>query len=304
MRIVFMGTPDFSVPCLEALIYEKYNIVGVFTQTDKPVGRKQILTASPVKQKALEYGIPVFQPKSLKNDEAFNELKNLRPDLIVVVAYGKILPKNVLELPKYGCLNIHASLLPKYRGASPIQWAIINGETETGVTAMYMDEGLDTGDIIDSSSVAIDDEDTGETLHNKLSLLGAELLIKTVKNIVNSTVTRIKQGETTTEYAPIINKEMGKLDFNNSAICLNNLVRGFNPWPASYFIFNGLRIKVYKTEVISANEKEAGKLIITNNIPHIVCGDGNLLKLIEICPEGKKKMSGADAVKGRILNNE
>lgn len=303
MRIVFMGTPDFAVPCLEALINNGHIVTLCVTKPDMPVGRKQILTAPPVKNVAIKNDIKVFQPDNLKNDDAYNTILNEAPDVIVVVAYGKILPKNILDIPKYGCVNVHASLLPKLRGASPIQWSIVTGEKETGVTTMLMDVGLDTGDILLTAKTNISDSDNAQTLHDRLSCLGADLILETLNGLENGTITPIKQPDTDTSYAPIIKKEMGLLDFNKSARELFNLIRGFNPWPCCYFLYNNKRIKVFSAAIGGNTSLEAGKVEIINNKPFVACGDGILLELTEICPEGSKRMSGSAAVMGRIFNN-
>ena len=229
MKIVFMGTPDFSVPCLRALD-EKYGVCAVFCNPDKPVGRKHILTAPPTKVYANEHNIPVYQPVSLKTDDVYNQLCDIAPDYIVVVAYGKILPERIINLPKHGCINVHGSLLPNYRGASPIQWSIVNGEKVTGVTTMFMDCGVDTGDILLKKECEIADDDTYETLHDKLSELGAKLLIDTLDGLNNGEIKPIAQGECKC-YTPIITKEMGRLDFSKPAKEVYNLIRGLQPYP-------------------------------------------------------------------------
>ena len=226
MKIVFMGTPDFAVPCLKALIDNGHNITLCVTKPDMPVGRKQILTPPPVKTVAINYNLPVYQPTSLKCEDAYKIIADEKPDVIVVVAYGKILPKNILDIPKYGCINIHASLLPKLRGASPIQWSIVTGESETGVTTMLMDEGLDTGDMLLTAKTDILDSDNAETLHDRLSVMGANLIVETLTKIEDNSITPIKQTDVGTSYAPIIKKEMGLLDFNKPARELFNLIRG------------------------------------------------------------------------------
>ncbi len=296
-----MGTPEFSVPCLEALINSKENVVGVFCNQDKPVGRKQVITPCEVKLSAVKNNIPVYQPNTLKNEEALNIIKELNPELIVVVAYGKILPKSILEYPKYGCINMHASILPNLRGASPIQWSIVCGEKETGITAMQMDEGLDTGDILKQEKIAIDPNDNAGTLHDKLSALSAKLLTETINDLKDNKLNPVKQGECKV-YAPIINKKMGELDFiNKSSEELNNLVRGFNPWPCCSFIFNNRRIKVFETSVGPKTDNIPGTVFINNGKPFVACKNGSSLELKLICPEGSKKMTGSDAVKGRII---
>ena len=243
MRIVFMGTPEFAVPCLSALI-EKHDVIAVFTQPDKPKGRKQILTPPPVKEEALKHNIPVYQPKTLKDGEAFKLLSEIKPDVIIVVAYGKILPKEILELPRYGCINVHASLLPKYRGAAPIQWSIIDGEKETGVTAMQMDIGLDTGDMIKSASLTIGENETADELHDRLSALGAKLIIETLESVEDGTATLTKQDDSLSNYASMLSKDISPIDFTQSAQAVHNKVRGLNSWPSATAIMDGKRIKI------------------------------------------------------------
>lgn len=300
MKIVFMGTPDFAVPTLKALIENKHDVAAVFTQPDKPVGRKQILTSPPIKQVALENNIPVFQPTTLRDGTALEALKETNPDIIVVVAYGKILPEEILSLPKYGCVNGHASLLPRHRGASPIQWSIYCGDTVTGVTTMLMDIGMDTGDMLDTVSTDISADDTAQSLHDRLSLLGAQLMISTLKKIENGTVKPIKQDETKATYAPIIKKEMAQLDFNKSADTLVNEVRAFYGWPVAYFTLNGKRIKVHSATACKGDGSVAtvikadGELVIS-------CGESTALSLQIIQPEGSKSMSAKEMLCGRKI---
>ncbi len=301
MRIVFMGTPDFAVPTLEALYNAKHEIVGVYCQPDKPVGRKQILTAPPVKEFAVSKGLNVFQPVSLRNDEVYEELKNLSPDLIVVVAYGKILPENILKLPKFGCINGHASLLPKYRGASPIQWAIVCGEKVTGVTTMFMDVGLDTGDILETVQTEIYANETGEELFNRLSVLTAELMLSTIEKAQKGLLTPIKQLDENATYAPIIKKEMGLLDFSKDASELKNLIRGFNSWPVAYTFLNGKRLKVFSADIGEATEKTPSTVIKSGNTLQIACGNNTSIIFNEVQLEGSKKMQVSDMLKGNAV---
>ena len=233
MNIVFMGTPDFAVPCLRALLDAGYPVTGVFTQPDKPKGRGYQLAPPPVKEFALTQNLPVFQPKTMRDGEALEQLKGCNPDLIVVVAYGKLLPKEVLELPRFGCINVHASLLPKYRGAGPVQWSIINGEEKTGVTTMYMAEALDTGDMLESASLEIGENETADELMERLSHLGAELLISTVKKAEEGTLKPIPQDESLSSYVSMLDKEMARLDFNKPAKEVHNLIRGLSSWPCA-----------------------------------------------------------------------
>lgn len=295
MKIVFMGTPDFAVKSL-AEIAKVHEVAAVFTQTDKPVGRKQILTPPPVKVLAESLNIPVYQPPTLKDGKALDILKQISPDLIAVVAYGKILPKKILELPKYGCVNVHGSLLPKYRGASPIQWCIVSGDTVTGVTTMKMDEGMDTGDILETEETAIGEDETAGELFERLADIGAKLLVKTVKDLENGDVVPRKQQEDGVSKAPIIKKEMAKLDFSLNAKELCCAVRGYNPWPCAYFISDGKRIKVYKAKISEMSGKP-GTVLKADSSLIIACGNG-ALELTEVQPEGKKRMSASDMLRG------
>lgn len=301
MKILFMGTPEFAVPTLKALNESEHTVVGVFTQPDKAVGRKQIITPPPVKVYATENGLKVFQPTTLKTDEAFDIIKALDPDIIVVVAYGKILPKNILDYPKYKCVNGHASLLPRHRGASPIQWSIICGDKVTGVTTMLMGEGLDTGDMLLTSEIEIGDNETAEELHDKLSVICSNLMLDTLKGLEEGKITPIKQNDDLTNYAPIITKDMGLIDFSKSATEIHNLVRGFYPWPSAYFFINGKRIKVLKTEISDSCNKDYGTVIDSNGEFIIACGNNTSIKLITIQPESSKRMSASDYLKGHSL---
>lgn len=302
MRIVFMGTPEYSVKTLDALIKAGHEVVGVYAQPDKPVGRKKILTPPPVKVYATENNIPVFQPNTLKDEAVFEELKTLNPELIVVVAYGKILPENILSLPKYGCINGHASILPKYRGASPIQWCIVQGETETGITIMYMDKGMDTGDIIEIERVKIGDNETADELFERLSYISADLTVRTIEKISNGTAIRTPQCENEASYAPILTKDMAQMDFSKKAFELKNLVRGFYSWPCAYFYLDGKRVKVLKAEVADCSDKsEAGTVVCSDTKLLIACGDNTVLSLLEVQPEGSKPMNVSVMLNGRKI---
>lgn len=253
MRIVFMGTPDFAVPCLEALINSGNNIVGVVTQTDKPVGRKQSEFKAPaVKVAAMKYGIEnILQPTKVKTPEFLESIKELGPDLIVTVAYGRILTKAVLDVPRYGCINVHASLLPKYRGAAPIQWALINGDPKTGITTMFMDEGMDTGDILLTNEIDIGPDTNAEELFQMLKPLGAQTLLETLEALKNGSLTRKPQDNSKAVYVPMMTKEVGLIDWSKSSVEIHNLVRGTYPWPGAYTLYKGSRLKVWKTDVLS-----------------------------------------------------
>ena len=298
MKIVFMGTPDYAAVTLKKLIASDHEIAAVFAQPDKPVGRKQILTPPPVKVVAEENNIPVYQPKTLRDGEALEILKGINPDIIVVVAYGKILPEKILNLPKYGCVNGHASLLPKYRGASPIQWCIVCGEEKTGVTVMQMDVGMDTGDILTQCEVEIGEKETAEELFERLSVITAELLVNTLADLEKGNVTPQKQDEEKASYAPIIKKEMAELDFSKSAKELYNAVRGYYSWPCAYFFLGGKRIKVIKSEIGNETSKPAGTVVGNSDCLEIACGDGKSLKLLTVQPEGKGKMTAKEMLNG------
>ena len=293
MQIVFMGTPDFAVGALEALIAQGHEITAVVTQPDKAKGRSGQLQFPPVKECAVKHGIPVFQPRRIKTPEAIEELKKYPADVYIVAAFGQILSQEILDLPKYGCLNIHASLLPKYRGASPIQRVIIDGETQTGVTIMQMNAGLDTGDMISQGIVPLAVDETGGSLFDKLAEEGAELLIRTIPSIVDGTAVYTKQPEESpTPYAAMISKKMGLMDFSKSATELERLVRGMNPWPSAYTFLNGKTLKVWKCSVESGNcGKEAPGTItgVDKKGIHVACGTDKLV-LEEVQLEGKKRM--------------
>lgn len=300
MKIVFMGTPDYAVKTLEALIGAGHTVAAVFAQPDKPVGRKQILTPPPVKVCAQMYGIPVFQPRTLRDGEAEKIIRNISPDVIAVVAYGKILPTEILTLPRYGCVNGHASLLPKYRGAAPIQWCIVNGEKETGVTAMQMDEGMDTGDILETAVTEIGAEETAGELFERLSVIGAKLLVKTLADIENGNVTPIKQDESKATSAPIIKKEMAKISFHDmTADEVHNAVRGFYPWPVAFFISGGKRIKIIKSRVVNMRGT-AGAVLKSDNELIVACKK-EAVSLETIQPEGSKPMTAKQYLCGRPI---
>ncbi len=302
MKLVFMGTPDYAVNTLEALISAGHNVAAVFAQPDKPVGRKHIITPPPVKVCAENHGIAVYQPNTLRDGKAEEILKEIAPDAIVVVAYGKILPKEILNIPKYGCVNGHASLLPKYRGASPIQWCIVCGETETGVTAMKMDEGMDTGDILKTAQTEIGDEETAEELFDRLSGLTAELLVNTLSDLEKGNITPKKQDEEKASYAPIIKKEMAFLDFKNmTATEIHNAVRGYYSWPCAYFFLENKRIKVIKAAVADKTNAKAGTVVKSTDSLVIACKDGTAIELVTVQPEGSKPMTAKQMLCGRPI---
>lgn len=296
MNIVFMGTPDFAVPCLQKLLDAGYPVTGVFTQPDKPKGRGYKLVPPPVKELAMAHDIPVFQPASLRNDEAYELLKNCAPDLIVVVAYGKILPKRVLELPQYGCINVHASLLPRYRGAGPIQWAILNGESETGITTMYMGEGLDTGDMLEQVKTPIGENETADELYTRLSKMGAETLLVTLQKLEADALLRTPQDDSLSCYAPILDKSLCPLDFNKTARELHNQIRGLSSWPAATTTYKGKRLKVYESRLVSMSG-QPGEILDTKRFI-VACKEG-ALQLVSVQYEGGRRMDGDAFLRGR-----
>ncbi len=308
MKIVFMGTPDFAATSLEALIEANYNIEAVVTNPDRPKGRGMKMLYTPVKEVAISKSIPIFQPEKVRNNEDFiNKIKEINPDVICVVAYGKILPKEILDIPRYGCINVHASLLPKYRGAAPIQWAILNGDKETGVTTMYMDVGMDTGDMILTEKVQIDENETTGELWDRLSKIGGKLLVETLKQIENGTAPRIPQGNDFT-MAPMLDKEMSKIDWENkTAEEIKNLVRGLNPIMGAYTLLNGKKIKFWKVEVANNIGYDEDNIKIFRNGTVIISDprDGiyiktkkGILRVLEIQGENAKKMSIQDFLRG------
>lgn len=298
MRIVFMGTPEFAVPCLERLVADGHELVGVFTQPDKPKGRGHKMQFPPVKEKAIEYDIPVFQPTKMRDGEAFGIIDKLDPELIIVVAYGKIIPREILERPRYGCVNIHASLLPGYRGAAPIQWCVLNGEKKSGVTSMQMDVGLDTGDMLLKGEIEIDENMTAGELHDKLSVLGAEVMSKTIEKIANGTLEPKKQDDSLSNYAPMLSKELCPINWNNSAEKIHNQVRGLSPWPVATAVLDGKLYKIHKTVKVGKAKGRPGEIISCDGGISVCCGDGNAVKILVIQAEGKKAMSCEDFLRG------
>ncbi|MBI5874968.1 MAG: methionyl-tRNA formyltransferase [Deltaproteobacteria bacterium] len=305
-----MGTPEFAVPCLKALIESGEDVVAVVTQPDKPKGRGKHLTPPPVKELALRCDIPVLQPEKIKDELFINALKDLCPDAIAVVAYGKILPKAVLDIPPKGCINVHASLLPKYRGAAPINRAIINGEKETGITTMLMDEGMDTGDMLLTERVEIKDDDTAAGLRDRLKYIGAELLIKTIKGIESGTVKPIKQDDSQATYAPMLKKEDGRIDWTLKAEEIRNLIRGLNPWPGAHTRWEGKQIKIFKSSEFGVrsselrNEEPGTVINVSADGICVATGKGSLL-ITELQPENKNRMSATEFIRGyKIAKNQ
>ncbi|MBQ2319599.1 MAG: methionyl-tRNA formyltransferase, partial [Clostridia bacterium] len=299
MKLVFMGTPDFAVPCLEELIKAGHEIVGVFTQPDKPVGRKRVMTPPPVKVCAEKNGITVYQPDSVRTEESLSLMKELNPDCVVVVAYGKIIPSDMLKLPKFGFVNVHGSLLPKYRGAAPIQWSIIDGEKKTGVTTMQMDDGIDTGDMLEVSETEIGENETAGELFDRLAEMGGKLIVSTLSKLEKGELTPIPQDHEKSNYAKIISKEMALIDFNMSAENVFNLIRGFNPWPIAYTIIGDKRLKVFAAEKIGSVNGKSGEVVSSDGTLTVAFGDGNGLRFTDVQLEGSKRMSATEMLKGR-----
>lgn len=302
LKVLFMGTPDFAVPTLEALCNSDYEVIGVVTQPDKPKGRGKSVQMTPVKECALKYDIPVFQPVRIRDEENVAKLAKLDIDFMVVVAFGQILPKSILDMPKYGCINVHSSLLPTYRGAAPIQWTIINGESKTGITTMFMDEGIDTGDILLQEETPIYDDETGGSLHDRLADMGAKLLIKTLDGVKDGSIKRIKQDDSKSNYVGMLNKNMGKMDFTKSAIELERLVRGLNPWPSAYTSLNDKMFKIWEAKAIEDDSKyeeaKVGTIVLINKTTIVVKTGKGLLELFEVQLEGKKRMLVKDFLRG------
>lgn len=305
MKIVFMGTPSFAVPSLEALSKNGYNISMVITQKDKPRGRGKKLLPTPVKEKALELGLEVYQPDSINSIESINKLRDISPDCIIVVAYGQILKEEILNLPKFGCLNIHASLLPKYRGAAPINWAIINGEKETGITIMKMDEGLDTGDMLKSELIPIRADDDSKSIHDKLSQLGGRLIVETLKDIEKGNITSILQSDELSTYAPKISKETGKIDWNKNGDNIVNLVRGLKPWPSAYMVYKGEKVKIHRARVVEKFTQDDNGIIVkvSDDGIYVNCSDSCVV-IEELQFPGKKKLSVLEYLRGNDLDSD
>ena len=300
MRILFMGTPDIAAQSLEALYAAGHEICGVFTREDKPVGRKQVLTAPPVKQLALAHGTPVYQPRTLRDGKAAEDIRALAPELIVVVAYGRILPSEVLAIPPKGCINLHVSLLPKYRGSAPIQWAVIHGDKTTGVTIMQLDEGLDTGDILMVEPVTIDPEETSGELFDRVSAVGAGTLVTALEKIEAGELTPRKQDNAAATMAPPLTKDMAQFDFTQDAAHIHNWVRGMNPWPVAWFAQDGKRIKVLESR-LAENPQHAAPGTVLALKPLTIAAENGAVALLTVTPEGGKPMAGTAWAAGRRL---
>ena len=303
MRIVFMGTPEFAVPSLKALVKAGHEVCGVFTQPDKPKNRGMKLQASPVKEYALSAGLPVFQPVKMRDGEALAVLRELRPDLIAVAAYGKILPVDILELPPLGCINVHSSLLPKDRGAAPINWAILNGEDETGVTIQRMAEGIDTGDILAQAGTPIDLNENAAQLLARLAQMGAELLVETVRKLENNSAIATPQDESRASHAPMLSKELSPMDWGKTARQLHDQVRGLYPWPSAAAVLDGIRCKIIRTSLLEEKtDQQPGSVLQADKRGlWIACGDGRVLEVLELQPDGKKAMPAAAFLLGHPI---
>jgi methionyl-tRNA formyltransferase len=299
MRIVFMGTPDFAVPTLETLLKSEHEVVGVVTQPDKPRGRSGKLVPSPVKETALQGQIPVFQPERVKEESFFPVLEELHPDVIVVVAFGQILPKRILELPKYGCMNVHASLLPKLRGAAPIQWSVIDGDKESGVTIQQMDEGLDTGDILLVEKYTLDEKETGGSLFDKLSLLGGPLILQALTLAEQGKLSPVPQNHEEHTYAKMLTKAMGEISFEQSAVVIERLIRGLNPWPSAYTHLDNKLLKIWDADVVeSQGDFVPGQVSsVQKNSFTVRTGQGDL-QIHSLQLEGKKRMDAESFLRG------
>ena len=302
MRIIFMGTPDFSVGTLEALVEAGHEVCLVVTQPDKPKGRGKEMQYTPVKEAALKHGIEVYQPRRIREAECVEKLRQYNADIMVVVAFGQIIPKEILEMVPYGCVNVHASLLPKYRGAAPIQWSIIDGEVVTGVTTMQMDEGLDTGDMLLKTEVPITEEETGESLHDKLAKAGAALCVETLAKLQEGSIVPEKQGESPTAYAKMLDKKLGNIDWTKSAVEIERLVRGLNSWPSAYTYWNKKVVKIWKASVTDENSNEqVGTVVKVEKDGFYVQTGNGLLKVLELQIPGKKRMDAGAFLRGYTI---
>ncbi len=301
MKLLFMGTPDFAVPSLRRLSAEGHDICGVFTRSDKPGGRGMRLRVSPVKACAVELGLDIFQPESLSTQEAYDTIAGLSPEVIVVVAYGKLLPERILNIPPKGCINIHGSLLPAYRGAAPVQWAVLNGEKVTGVTSMYMAPTLDSGDVIDCIQTSIRPEETAEELYSRLSELGAQLLARTLSAVGEGSAKATKQDEALATWAPPLTREMANVDFRESALKISNQIRALRPWPVARAVINGKTYKLYGAQICAGAAAEPGQVLCTGDEGiTIACGEGNLL-ITELQAEGGKRMGASSYLRGHTI---
>ncbi|MEK5380231.1 methionyl-tRNA formyltransferase [Niallia sp. FSL W8-0635] len=299
-KVVFMGTPDFSVPVLQRLLEEKYDVIAVVTQPDRPVGRKKVLTPPPVKVEALKHNIPVYQPEKIRQSEELKTIISLNPDIIVTAAFGQILPKELLDAPKFGCVNVHASLLPELRGGAPIHYSILQGKEKTGITIMYMAEKLDAGDIISVAEVKIEEEDTVGTLHDKLSVVGSDLLAETLPKLLAGEITPIPQKDEEATFAPNLKRSDEKIDWSTSGEEVYNKIRGLNPWPVAFTLYQGNVMKVWAGKKVTKTIDAApGTIVeITNQGPIVATGNDTYIQLTEVQPAGKKKMDIGQFLRG------
>ncbi len=301
MKVVFMGTPEFSVPCLERLVSDGHEVAAVYTQPDKPKGRGHHMMPPPVKETAMKYDIPVYQPQKLRQSDALEVLSDINPDIIIVVAYGQILPKNILDIPKYGCVNIHASLLPKYRGAAPIQWSVVDGEKVSGVTSMQMDVGLDTGDMLLKAETSIGENETAGELHDKLSAMGAEVMSKTIFALEKGEIIPEKQDDALSNYAPMLTKELCPIDWNLTAQQVHNKVRGLSPWPGATALCGDKLFKIHQTVIAGSVKGKPGEITESGKRLVVACGDGNGVEIVTLQAQGKKAMPAADFLRGNPI---
>lgn len=302
MRIIFMGTPEFAVPTLESLISSRHQVIGVVTQPDKPRGRGKEMLYTPVKETAIKAGIPVYQPEKVREKAFVEMLAGLEPDVMVVVAFGQILSKKVLAIPRYGCVNVHGSLLPRYRGAAPIQWAVIEGEKESGVTAMFMNEGIDTGDMIKKVPVALDEKETGDSLHDKLKVLGGPLMLEVLDDLEEGRAVRIPQSEEGACYAKMLDKNMGRICFDMDAVKIERLIRGLNSWPSAYTSLNGKTLKIWEADVLLKEYNGRPGQVVEAARDRLVVKTGKgALALLCVQLEGKKRMEIADFLRGNPI---
>lgn len=299
MKIIFMGTPEFAVPAIDSLITAGHEIAAVFSQPDKPKGRGYTMTPPPVKLKAMEHEIPVYQPNSMRNGEALKIFNEIQPDVAVVIAYGKILPQEILESPKYGCVNVHASLLPKYRGAAPIQWSVIDGESKTGVTAQQMDVGIDTGDILMFLETEISPNETSGELHDRLSVMGAKLIVDTLDALEKGELVPKKQDDSQSCYASMLTKELCRIDWTQDAQTIHNKIRGLSPWPVAIAVMENKRFKIHRSAVseMKNDSAQSGEVISINPFT-VKCGQNTAIELLEIQAEGKKRMTSEEYLRG------
>lgn len=302
MKLIFMGTPEFAAPAIDSLIAAGHEIAAVFSQPDKPKGRGYTLTPPPVKVKALEHNISVYQPTTMKDGEALKIFREIQPDVAVVIAYGKILPKEILDAPKYGCINVHASLLPKYRGAAPIQWSVIDGESKTGVTAMQMDVGLDTGDMLMKCETPIDPNETAGELHDRLSEMGAKLIVETLAALEQGALQPQQQDDSQSCYAKMLTKELCAVDWSKDAQTIHNQIRGLSPWPVAVAVLEGKKLKIHRSAVseLTNDTAQCGEVIAVNPLT-VQCGGNTAIELLEIQAEGKKRMKSEDYLRGHKI---